>query len=57
MQEASMASTAAPPRLTRVRTATTALPATQRVSARRHLAWLLNGMAQLRHRLVPAAAL
>jgi hypothetical protein len=44
-QEAIMASTAAPARPTRVRAATTPSPAAHPVSARRHLAWLLGGMA------------
>ena len=40
-----MASTAAPPRLTRVTAATTPSLAAHPVSVRRHLAWLLGGMA------------
>jgi hypothetical protein len=40
-----MASTAAPPRATRVESAVTVSPAARSVGARRHLAWLLGGMA------------
>jgi hypothetical protein len=40
-----MASTAAPPRTTSISAAETPASAAYRVSARRHLAWLLSGMA------------